>query len=224
MNIRTFKFTVSMAIILVAVCIVYFTPKAKHQSSRKEVLSVMGSIPDAFGRWRGRNIDVEIDREQPVYNFLSKALSKFYYDLYLPDKGVFFVLLDAGNFHYPKICMMGGGMKTTDLPQRTIDVQGNKIPLYLILAEGEQSTSLITYWICIDKHLVTRWSEQKIRQLFYTMFNKKSTGFMIRADIICPDGDIDKGVQYVEKFFNDMYKDLPDETREYLFGNTKNKV
>jgi len=29
---------------------------------------------------------------------------------------------------------------------------------------------------------------------------------------------IDKGVKYAEKFFGDMYRNLPEERREYMFG------
>ena len=204
-------------IIAVGCFFVYFTPKAKYQG-KEVVLSVMESVPDMFGRWRGKDVNVDIDEENPIYNFLSRVFARSYRDLYLPEKGVFFMLLDAGNFHYPRICMQGAGVNPQELEPREINIKGRDIPVYLVFSEGEESSNLTVYWICIDKKVVRQWISQKVHQLFYSLFNNKSVGLMIRADITCSMDNIDEGVKYVEKFFSDMYRDLPEESREYIFG------
>ncbi len=216
-RIRVIKISLAFVVILVTIYAVYFTPKAKYQG-KEEVIGIMDSIPEIFGRWRGRDVPVEVDEENPLYNFLSRAFARQYFDLYRRDKGVAFILLDAGNFHYPKVCLTGSGAKTTDLAPQKINVGGRDITVQLVLAEDQSSSILTVYWICIDKKLANQWINQKIKQLFYSLFNKQSVGLMVRADVSFKIDEIDEAVEYVEKFFGDIYKHLPEETRDYLFG------
>ena len=219
MNTKTIKFIIAFLVIAVGCFCIYFTPQAKYEG-KGVVLSVMESVPASFGRWRGQDISVKIDDENPVYNFLSEAFARFYVDRYLPSKGVFFLLVDAGNFHHPKVCMRAGGVQTESLAPRIIKVgdEDKEIQVHLVLTEEEKRDSLIVYWICIDKKVIQQWIDQKVHQFFYSLFNKKSVGLMVRADIDCSREDIDEGVEYAEKFFSDMYQALPEESREYLFG------
>ncbi|HPS20790.1 MAG TPA: exosortase-associated EpsI family protein [Candidatus Omnitrophota bacterium] len=220
MKTRILKFAIIFTVLLAGLFTVYCTPKWKYEG-KEVVLSVMQNVPDIFGRWRGRNVDSGVNDENPIYNFISKISSKFYYDLYLPERGVMFTLLDAGNFHYPKICMRGGGKETTDFAPRTINVGGKEITVQMVLAEDpkdKKSGNLTVYWISIDKKPVKEWIQHKLHQLVYSLFNRKSVGLMVRADIRCTRDNVDDGVKYVEKFFNDLYKDLPQDSREYIFG------
>jgi hypothetical protein len=211
------KFIFAFIVVLLGCYLVYFTPKIKYQG-KAVVTSLMDSVPEMFGRWRGQDIPVKNDAENPMYNFLSKAFARFYYDLYLPDRGVSLMVLDAGNFHYPKICMTGAGGKTDDLEPRVIEVGGHKVKAYLVFTEYENRSVLTVYWICIDKKVVKDWLEQKVKQLFFSLFNTKAVGLMVRADIRVTRDNVDDGVKYAEKFFNDLYGDLPRETKDYMFG------
>ena len=219
MNKKTIRFIAAYLVIAAGCFCVYFTPQAKYEG-KEVVLSVMEDVPENFGRWRGKNMSMKIDDENPVYNFLSKAFARFYEDRYLPQKGLFFMMVDAGNFHHPRVCMQAGGVRTESLAPRAINVGGREILVQLVLTEGKDSGSLIVYWICIDKKVLRRWIDQKAHQFIYSLFNKKSVGLMVRADIACSRDSIDEGVKYAEKFFSDMYRNFPEESREYLFGGS----
>ena len=219
MNIRT-KLNLIIVGLFLAGCIyvVYFLPTAKY-AGKAITARVLESIPVNTHRWQGRDIeDIGDNMDGQIYNFISRILARQYTNSSNSEERLFLVALDAGNFHYPKVCFKGAGFSTEELPQRDITVAKNRIKAHLMLSSKEDEQLLSLYWICIDKKIVSTWAQQKIKQLFYSLFNKKRVGLMVRVDIPVTEG-IDKSVETVEGFLKELYQAAPQEYRDYIFSN-----
>ena len=215
------KEKISIFIVIVVLCsaifMVYFVPQPKYIG--KEVTSaVLSSVPKYMPYWRGQDMRAEdAVLEGDMYNFISKMVARVYVDTITYRQKVNLIILDAGNFHYPKVCFTGAGFNSKELAPRKLKLKSGEIDVRLLSNKKGKEETLSVYWICIDKQVVSSWVEQKIKQLFYSLFNKKKVGLMVRVDV--PKiSNIDRGVKVAEEFLNDLYKEVPEEYREYIFG------
>jgi len=92
-----------------------------------------------------------------------------------------------------------------------------------MLSKKKDERLLSIYWICIDEKMIPSWAEHKIKQLFYSLFNKERVGLMIRVDVSV-DESVDSSVKICETFLNEMYRSVPDEYREYIFGESMDSL
>jgi len=203
-------------ILILGIGLVYFVPRQKYQS--KEITKkILESVPMQTHFWIGRDIDNVITQfEGDAYNFLSNMVARNFFNPRLKEV-VTLVVLDAGNFHYPKVCFSGGGFSSNEQEMRKIEIAGKKFPVHILLNEKPGTQILSVYYIIIDKEIVPTWVEQKIKQLVYSLFNKKKVGIMLRVDIEVKNS-FDSSFKVVENFLNDLYLSLNSETQEYLFG------
>ena len=116
--------------ILLCAYIVYFVPKPKYQG-KAFTEKVIQSIPSFAGKWKQKEESIAGGKmEGDVYNFISRIFVRHYKKIDEPDKEVLLVVLDAGNFHYPKICFRGAGFKTEELRAREVNIAGKKIKMH----------------------------------------------------------------------------------------------
>ena len=201
----------------VSIGYVYFAPKVKYLG-KSLTAGILNSIPSKTQNWRGRDIkEQSLDLDDEIYSFISRIFAKQYINLNNSDKNLALVVLDAGNFHYPKVCFAGAGFKTEELPRRELNLQSGKIKAHLMLSEKKGARILSVYWICIDKEIIPTWAEQKVKQFFYSLFNKKKIGLMMRVDIPVYK-NIDESLLLAESFLDALYQGIPKEYREYVFG------
>jgi len=212
-----FGMGLAILITLLALYVVYFIPKVKYEG--KSITSeILEKIPFNSRVWQGKDVELEANQLQgEVYNFISKIFAREYENTTIPGQKVFLVILDAGNFHYPKVCFTGAGFKSEELEPRELNLRQAKLKVHLILNENNKEKLLSVYWICIDKQVVPTWAQQKLKQLYYSLFNKKRVGLMVRIDIPVKE-DIDKSVEVIKGFIEDIYQATPEQYREYLFG------
>ena len=204
---------------LLAFCIyfVYFVPRAKY-TGKAFTAEILDGIPMDAGSWRGRDVrNMGDDLKDEVYNFLSRVFARYYVDSGDMKKSVFLIVLDAGNFHYPKVCFRGAGFTSEELPQRELNLGHGKLKAHLMLNEKKNEQLLSIYWICIDKKIVPTWAQQKLKQLYYSLFNKERVGLMVRVDVHM-DEDMEKSVKTGEKFLSAIYQAIPSEYKDYIFG------
>lgn len=209
------KLLISSLLILLSILYINFFPKAKYEA-KSMVLKIMESVPLKVEEWQGRNIEVEEDLKGDIYNFVGKILAREYFNPKL-KMSFLFICLDAGNFHYPKVCLRGGGFTTEELPSLEFKINSSKIKAHLVYFYNSKQKFLSVYWICIDKKILHSWAEQKIRQLFYSLFNKMRVGLMVRIDTPLVK-DIQTTLNIVEDFLKKLYNNLPKEEKEYIFG------
>ena len=190
----------------------YLLPRSRYQS-KSITKQILDSIPLSLTDWKGKAIDSKINIDSQIYTFLHdiKAIH------YASRKGnLLFIVLDAGNFHYPKVCFRGIGFKTEELPARELTINGHKIKIHIMHSFKPSLECYSFYWICIDKKVVPTWIEQKIKQLFYSLFNKKKVGLMMRIDIC--NCNLEKSLAIAKDFLIDLQQHIPSVFKEYIFG------
>ena len=219
MDVRT-KLNLALVSLFLVFCVsvVYFLPRAKY-TGKAITAEVLESIPMNGQKWQGRDIgDTGNNLKGEVYNFISRIFARQYVNSSNPGQYVFLVVLDAGNFHYPKVCFKGAGFKAEELPRRELNLQSGKLKVHLMLSKRKNEQLLSVYWICIDKKIVPTWAEQKLKQLYYSLFNKERVGLMVRVDIPVA-GNIDDSVEVAGNFLNDLYQAIPHRYRDYIFSD-----
>lgn len=211
------KFIIAGLILAFCVAVVYFLPKAKYKG-KNITADILNSIPMNCQSWQGEDIEgVPRELKGEVYNFVSRIFARQYINSVNPGQSVFLVILDAGNFHYPKVCFKGVGFSSEELPQRELSLPAGKLRVHLMLSKKKDEQVLSIYWICIDKRIVPTWAQQKLKQLYYSLFNKERVGLMVRVDVPVR-GNIDNSVEIVKNFLNGLYQVIPRQYRDYIFG------
>ncbi len=221
MDIRTKLNLVIAGLFLVfCVSVVYFLPRAKY-TGKAITAKVLESIPINSQKWQGKETkDIGDNLEGEVYSFISRIFVRQYVYTANPEQYVFLVVLDAGNFHYPKVCFKGAGFDSEELPPREINLQSSRIKVHLVLSKKKNEQLLSVYWICIDKKIVPTWAEQKLKQLYYSLFNRERVGLMIRVDVPLTK-NIEEAFDIAEEFLNDLYNVFPLDYRDYIFSSLK---
>jgi len=221
MDIRTKLNLVIAGLFLVfCVSVVYFLPRAKY-TGKAITAKVLESIPINSQKWQGKETkDIGNELEGEVYSFISRIFVRQYVYTANPEQYVFLVVLDAGNFHYPKVCFKGAGFDSEELPPREINLQSSRIKVHLVLSKKKNEQLLSVYWICIDKKIVPTWAEQKLKQLYYSLFNRERVGLMIRVDVPLTK-NIEEAFDIAEEFLNDLYNVFPLDYRDYIFSSLK---
>ena len=131
---------------------------------------------------------------------------------------VFLSLLNAGNFHNPKICYTGIGYKPRYEGEYNI-ILGKKTALrfdsYLMLKKN--NNLLTTYWMCIDGKRVN-WMEQKVSELICSLTGKKTINILARIDVHTNPGNTDKALAVTKDFIRALYEKLDKNKTAYIFG------
>jgi EpsI family protein len=193
-------------------------PRAKYKG-KAVTAEILDSIPMDSGKWQGKDIkDIGDNLEGEVYNFISRVFARQYAHKDNPEQFVFLVVLDAGNFHYPKVCFKGAGFETEELPPGELKLEQNSIKVHLMLSKKKNEQLLSIYWICIDKEIVPTWARQKVKQLYYSLFNKERVGLMMRVDIPVTE-NVDDSLKTAEIFLNELYEAAPRRYRGYIFSD-----
>jgi hypothetical protein len=166
--------------------------------------------------WLGKDISSTIKLQDETYNFVSNTIANYYTNRYNKNK-VMFLVLDAGNFHNPKVCFGASGYQPTDLKRELFNVDGRKVDANVLLFKKEKENLLLVYWLCIDKKL-SSWSQQKVKDFFYSIIGKKKTGLMVRLEIPVAVGNEKYGLTIAQQFISDLSQTLTDVEKDYVFG------
>lgn len=206
-------------VIMLLVCTIllsYALPRVKYTGTN--FLSSI-SIPSSLPEWKGANItpDLLVNKGDDKYNFISETIAYQYVNR--EEKKLIFIVLDAANFHHPKVCFTNSGFKTRDLPDAVFHVSNRLIKAHSLLTENGSDTFLSFYWICIDKKITYQWIEQKMKQIFFSLFNKKRVGLMVRVDIPLKENNIEGTVNLAQQFIDELFVSMPPVQAEYIFGN-----
>lgn len=213
MNINK-KGWITIALLLFASIYCFGFPKAKKYESLNILSEV--KIPLEINGWQGKDVEQEWNREDEAYNFISQAVDREYVNM--DGKNLFLLVLDAGNFHNPKVCANGSGFKVIELNDSEFHVLNRTFQAHSLYAEKDADRFLLIYWICIDKNIVD-WTGQKIKQLWLSLIDKKRAGLMIRLDIPMKEGSIEDAFRLAKEFIADFGQAISPEQAGYIFGN-----
>ncbi len=204
---------VSLIVLLLGVIFISFAlPKPKYQSP--DILSKL-DIPARFSYWQSQDVSGDFNVNDLRYNFISKIFARIYANKY--GERLLFLILDAGNFHNPKVCYGASGYKSTDLPSQTFKAGNRTFKGQAVFFEKPTESTVIVYWICIDKKIVN-WTGQKLLELWYSLFNKEKVGLMVRMDIPATPKTIDSALKLSQEFISQISSQIPPQQAEYLFG------
>lgn len=209
MNIRVFVFIILLGL---AALISYALPKPKYEGT--DVLKTV-YFPVDFGQWQGGDISREVAEKSKDQLFISDIRVRKY--KHSSGAELMLFLLDAGNFHNPKVCFNSAGFSPKDLGTITIDTQNRTIDATSLLMEHPQTSFVITYWMCINGRRVD-WFQQKAEQFISTIFNKKKAGIMIRIDVPADPRDVAPAIKITEQFIKDLSEQLNEKEQLLIFG------
>lgn len=203
---------VTLIIILSALIIFSLTaPKTKYQGLN--ILKAI-NIPYNLYNWEGKDIG-EFNTSDDRYNFISDVISRQYTSRY--KETLLMLILDAGNFHNPKVCYSSSGYNVTEHPDTIIELQNKTLKTYTLEMKKENENTLLIYWLCINKQQID-WTGQKLKELWYSILGKKKAGLMIRLEIPVIRGNIAGAKNLTNRFLKDMLRNLTEEDAEYIFG------
>lgn len=204
-----------IAIILLISTIIYCFAFPKIKYTSMDIFSQL-EIPYEIDMWKGMDTEQEWKLEGEEYNYISQMLEREY--IHENNKNLFLLLLNAGNFHNPKVCYNGAGFKVRELEDTEVRVLDRIFKAHTLYAQNDTEGYLLVYWICIDKNIID-WTKQKIKQLWYSFSHEKSLGLMIRLDIPSNEYNINDSVVLAKEFITDLSKAMRPEAVQYIFGS-----
>lgn len=214
-KLRPSKFRIVVILLLLSIILSFAFPKARYEGTG--FISQL-KIPDTFSEWQGKDItgNLDLNMEADRYKFISGALAYEYVNK--DGMKLLFIILDAGNFHHPKVCYTSAGFTVKELKDAEFHTLNSTLKAHTLYTEKGGEGFLSFYWISIDKKIAHEWIEQKIKQLYFSLFNKKRVGLMVRIDIPAKEENIKDAIIPAEQFVRDLSKALPSEDADYIFG------
>ena len=203
----------TIILLLTTIAIAFCLPKPRYQSP--DIISQL-DIPTAMRGWRSRDIAKEVNLQQDDrYAFVSEVFARQYATEF--GETLLFLVLDAGNFHHPKICFGSSGYKIRELEDTELSINGNSFKAKTLVAQKGSGGFVVIYWMAINKNQVD-WTEQKFQQLWHQFFNKKKIGVMGRLDVPIQGDNAKLAVTLAQKFIRDISHIVPEDDAEYMFG------
>jgi len=204
-----------LLLLALTMVVAFALPKWKYKGA--DTLSQV-NIPAAMTGWQSMDVSGSMKskmEDQEVYNFVGDVFARVYGN-FLGER-LLLLVLDAGNFHNPKVCYGSSGYKITELDDIELTAGGKTFKAHaLSMDKGGEGLTMV-YWICIDKKIVG-WTEQKFIELWSSIFQKKKAGLMVRLDIPTRKGGTDTALRLAKDFVKDLSRNLTPEQSEYLFG------
>lgn len=211
------KILAVIVLLVFAILASYSLPRAKYMGTG--FISEL-NIPKEISGWTGKDVTLEVglNMDEEKYNFVSGALAYQYVNN--AGKRLLFIILDAGNFHHPKVCFTGAGFEISERPETEFHLQDQTLKTHTLFTERGSNNNISFYWIVIDKDIAHEWIEQKAKQLFFSIFGKKRVGLMVRIDIPIIESNIDEAAYLAQDFIYNLRQELPSEKADYIFGET----
>ncbi len=207
-----------LAILAVAFALAFGLPQTKYKST--DVLQQL-HVPMAFAGWSGHDYDSGQKLMDERYNFMNALFLREYAN---PEgRKVFLFLLDAGNFHNPKVCLTAVGFKMRELDDTALAfrtrARGKDAPFSgtSIYISKEKAGVLVTYWMVINGRRVN-WVEQKAVELWCSLLGIRKAGLMVRIDIPTNEADLPHARELLKSFTASLDEAITSNERWFIFG------
>ncbi len=210
------KYLVVIIILILSAVLSFSSTRWKKYEGIK-FISGLG-LPQTIADWQGKDVSIGTSKGDDRYNFIGEILARQYSNK--SGDGLLLIILNARDFHYPNVCFRNSGFDVRELEKTEFHASGRIFKADTIYTEKSDKDEkyLIIYWIVIDKKQIPNWVEQKAKQLFFSLFNKKSTGLLIRLDVPIIGNNTEASFSLAKQFIKDMSVVLPAEKTDYLFG------
>ncbi len=92
--------------LLMATCGLALLALKPHYRGAPDVVSSM-AVPRFVDGWLGSDVSKKLNLQEDRFRFISRAFAREYTD---PNgHSLLLLILDAGNFHHPKVCFSNSG-------------------------------------------------------------------------------------------------------------------
>jgi len=211
------KFWIVIILLLFSIILSFAFPRTKYVGT--DFISQL-EIPNLLSGWQGKDITdkLNINLEDTRFGFISQIVAYEYVNA--SGENLLFIVLDAGNFHHPNVCFTSSGFEIRELGDTEFRISGRTFKAHTLYTERGTESYLSFYWISIDKKIVHKWIEQKIKQLYFSLFNKKRVGLMVRLDIPTRGENIEDARTLAKQFVRDLSQALQEEHADYIFGKS----
>lgn len=211
------KFYTASLILVMTILISFALPRQKYQGT--SILQDLNMPLTVGDQWQSADYSMNLSTtKDDRFNFLSGAFARIYGTR--EGRSLLLLILDAGNFHHPQLCYGSSGFKIKELDETALQTQNKTLRVKTFLAQKDAASGeaiVVMFWMVINKEQVD-WTEQKLTQLWHSLFNKKQVGLMTRLDIPVSDGQIDQAIEYGQRFIRDLGGAMPTEKQEWIFG------
>jgi len=209
------KSIIVIAILILTVVLTYTLPRARYRGSG--FISGL-NLPVNLNGWQGRDITdhLNLNFDKNWNKFISEALVYTY--KHENGSRLVFIILDAGNFHHPNVCFTASGYEIQEMDDTIFSLDTRSIKAHTLLTERKDQKNVSFYWIIIDGQVVENWVGQKIRQLYYSLFNRKRVGLMVRIDIPTLTQDVAVARNVAQQFISELSRKIEKEKADFIFG------
>lgn len=205
---------ITIFLLLATLVIAFGLPKPHYKSP--DIIGTL-DIPERLSDWRSRNRSEELQlQKDDRYAFVSDIFAREYSTRY--GENLIFLILDAGNFHHPKICFGNSGYKISELDDTELSANGKTFKASTLFAQKDIGGTVIIYWMVINKKRLN-WTGQKSHELWYKLFNKEKIGVMGRIDIPIRSDNTQFAFNLAQKFLRDISHGIPKDDAQYMFGD-----
>src|SRR3989338_8873483 len=116
---QSIRLYTTILLLLATIFICFALPKPKYQSP--DIIGTL-DIPHAMRDWRSKDMALELNLEgDDRYKFISNVFARLYGNRYVEN--LLFLVLDAGNFHHPKVCFASSGFKIRELDDTEFSIR-----------------------------------------------------------------------------------------------------
>ncbi len=211
------KFYAASLILVITILVCFALPRHKYQgTSILQELNIPLTLSD---QWKSVDYSLNLSTtKDDRFNFLNGAFARIYGTR--EGRSLLLLILDAGNFHHPQLCYESSGFKIKELNETLLQTQNKTIKVKTFLAQKNTPSSeaiVVMFWMVINKEKVD-WTEQKLTQLWHSLFNKKQVGLMTRLDIPVAGEDISSVVSFGQRFIRDLSANMPVQKQQWMFG------
>lgn len=212
---RKHKYLIIIVLFLLTLIIIHAIPKPRYIGTG--FISKL-DLPASINNWNGKDItdSLDLDFDKNWNKFISEALI---YE-YINDAGdrLNFIILDAGNFHHPNVCFTAAGFEIEELADTEFNIADRHIKAHTLFTTKANKEGISFYWIIIDKKIVESWVRQKMKQLYFSLFNRQRVGLMVRIDVPAKQRNIQEAILIAEEFLSKLFNVLPPEQSQFVFG------
>lgn len=209
---KNLKQILVITIIGIAMLIAFTLPKPKYQGLN--ILKQI-NIPANFGQWSGKDVSQNLNLNDDRYKFISDIFARTYTNK--EGASLLLLILDAGNFHNPKVCYGSSGYTIKELGDEIIKSAGRTFRATALYTQKPGEGYVLMYWLCIDKR-ITGWTDQKAKEFWASLIGKKKAGLMVRLDIPSSEQTTSGAIALGKRFISDLSKSLSAQDLEFIFG------
>jgi EpsI family protein len=206
------KYLIVISILIVAGVLTYAVPKPPRYQGTGILKSI--NLPSNIGQWTSQPMadnTINLNAKYTAYINDYKTIK------YVHSNGavIYLSVLDAGNFHNPRLCFTGSGYEAEEMPDTILGT--NKVPASTIFFKKNTQSILLLYWMTINQKRVD-WTKQKMQQLWYSLINKQRVGLIVRLDIPSEESSLKIMQELAIDLTNQLASSLSAQESSYVFG------